>query len=101
EMELRYRTTDKQPYTAYDYDRAYALSLRYSMPLAGMTVGAQIDAGKNVFGEDFGRLSGFVRYSQNAPRSYGYVADDSYDDSPFTHRFVEAGGSYSVRRYNI
>ncbi len=66
-----------------------------------MTGGAQLDAGKNIFGEDFGRLSGFVRYSQNAPRFYAHAADDAYDSSPGTHRFVVAGGSYSLRRYDV
>jgi hypothetical protein len=99
ELELRYRTTAKQSYTEYDYRRAHAVTVRYSMPLAGMTVGAQLDAGRDAFGDDFARLSGFLRYSQNAPRYYGSALDDTYDTSPTTHRFVEVGGSYLVRNY--
>ena len=101
ELELRYRTTAKQPYTAYDYRRAHAVSLRYSMPFAAMTVGGQLDAGKDVYGDDFARLSGFIRYSQNSRRYSGSAIDESYDASPTTERFVEAGGSYIVRDYAI
>lgn len=103
ELELRYRTTAKQPYTAYDYGRAHALSLRYSLPLAGLTVGGQADVGRDVFGEDFARLSGFVRFSPSPSRYRGSaaLADEAYDESPTTQRFVAAGGSYIVRDYVI
>ena len=102
EMELRYRTLANESYSPYNYQRAHELSLRYSMPLRQYTVGAQIDAGRDVFGDDFGRLGAFVRYSENAPKLYAASDEDDEDGADTgAERFVDLGISHSRRRFDI
>lgn len=103
ELELHYRTTSKVPYTTVDYRRAHGVSVRYSMPWDRYTVGAQLEGGKDVFGESFGRVSGFVRYSENAANFRAYAGDDidSNADVDGAERFVDTGVSYSRREYSV
>ena len=106
-LEERVRTVVNQTYyggdlrqyspgnSAYPYHRYYDVSVRYSRPWKDLTVGGEIFAGRNVFGESFSRISGFVRYGGDEhTRDDGPLDEDSYGGGPQEHaaeRFVDAG----------
>lgn len=101
-MELRYRTLANEHYSTFNYQRAHELTLSYSAPFRQHTIGAEIDAGRDVFGDDFGRISAFLRYSENAaPFRIQSADEDEETDDPGSERFVDFGVSHSQRRFNI
>jgi len=80
---------------AYPYHHYYDFSVMYSRPWNGLTVGAEVLAGRDVFGQSFSRLSGFVRYGgDERTRDNGELDEDSYGGGPNEHGaeiFVDAG----------
>jgi hypothetical protein len=48
----------------FDYERGYDVTLGYSRALRGLTAGAEVIAGRDVFGESYSRLAGFVRFGE-------------------------------------
>lgn len=63
QIEATYRTLDNEDYTAPDYDRAHLLEVRYSHRWReDFFVGAELNAGRDVFGESFSRMSAFLRF---------------------------------------
>jgi len=116
-LEERIRTVANQSYYAfgdardytpngvpYPYHHYYDFTLRYSRPWNDLTLGGELIAGRDVFGQSFTRLSGFVRYGGDArTRDEGFV-DESVPDldaPPIEHRddgvewFVDAGADAS------
>jgi hypothetical protein len=61
-LEATVRTLSNEDYGATDYDTARKLELRYSRPWQAFLVGGEIDAGEDVFGESYTRVSAFVRF---------------------------------------
>jgi hypothetical protein len=62
-FEATYRTLDNEDYTAPEYERAHSLDLRYSRRLKGdFFVGGELNFGRDMFGEDYSRLSAFLRF---------------------------------------
>jgi hypothetical protein len=59
----------------YPYTHFYDFSLSYSHPWNGLTVGAEADTGRDVYGGAFTRLSAFVRLGDGRSR-----ADDAADE---------------------
>ena len=62
-MELRYRTLKNEEYGGNDYEREHDVSMRYSRVWNQFMYGAEINVGRDVFGEDFHRIGAFVRYA--------------------------------------
>lgn len=63
QIEVTYRTLDNEDYTAPDYERAHLLEARYSRRWqADFFVGAELQAGRDVFGESFARAGAFLRF---------------------------------------
>jgi hypothetical protein len=63
EIEATYRTLDNEDYSAADYDRAHLLDVRYSRRWReDFFVGAELNAGHDVFGESFSRIGAFIRF---------------------------------------
>jgi hypothetical protein len=62
EIEATYRTLDNQTYGGVDYARAHLVDVRYSRRWRQFTIGGEANAGRDSFGESFGRLSAFIRY---------------------------------------
>ena len=61
------------------YHHYYDFTLTYSHPWKDTTVGGEVMYGRDIFGESFWRLSGFLRYGGDAKtRDDGEVEDDSY-----------------------
>lgn len=80
------------PFPYYHY---YDVSLSYSRPWGGVTVGALIDAGRDVDGDSFTRFAAFVRYGGDS-HSHDAAAsgDEDSDGGPDNHGaevFVDAG----------
>jgi len=69
----------------------------YSRPWRDLTVGGEVFGGRDVYGEKFWRISGFVRYGGDArTRDDGEVEDESYsggENPPGSELFVELGGN--------
>lgn len=56
------RTLDNESYTTASYERAYALNVRYSLPWRDFYFGAELNAGRDVFGKSYSRLGAFIRF---------------------------------------
>ncbi|MEX2125692.1 MAG: capsule assembly Wzi family protein [Woeseia sp.] len=62
-LEATYRTLDNEDYTAPDYERAHSLDVRYSRRWGDdFFVGGELNVGRDVFGEDYSRVSAFIRF---------------------------------------
>jgi hypothetical protein len=106
-LEERVRTLANQSYfggdsrtysaanPAFPYHRYYDYTVRYSRPWKDLTVGGELLGGRDVDGQSFTRLSGFVRYGgDERTRDDGSLDEDSYGGGPDEHgseRFVDAG----------
>ena len=80
-LDLRYRTVDNQTYSGVAYQRGDEYTVRYSQPIKSFTVGGEVYAGKDVFGESFNQVSAFVRYSPDSGGLFSYTSEDSYGES--------------------
>lgn len=65
-FEFKYRTIANESYSTVEYERGHDFTVRYSRTLDEFTVGGEIYASKDVFGEDSSRIGAFVRYSPDA-----------------------------------
>jgi hypothetical protein len=101
-LQLRARTIDNQSSATAagplappgglltDYERAYDLSVSYSRGYRGYTVGGEVMAGADEFGDSFSRISGFMRFGDDWTESYGSAEyDGSAADA--VEFFVDAG----------
>jgi hypothetical protein len=121
-FDLQARTILNESYSTFDYDRGYDVSLRYSRPWRDFVLGAEVFAGRDVFGEDFSRVGAFVRYipaggaglgtsprtSPTRTRADGAelfvdlgvgISDieiDLDDDIPIENRDGEVGGHFAI-----
>lgn len=112
-LELRYRTLQNQNYAigafpVMSYRQFHEATLSYSRPFNGIIVGAEVEAGQDVFGRSFGRVAGFVRYDDpKAPTTdtlLGVEDDGSgadVSDTTGTQFFAEAGVSSFRTRVDL
>jgi len=81
----------------FPYHQYYDVSLTYSRPWNGLTLGAQATAGRDVDGDSFTRLAAFVRYGGDARSRADESTPDDEDGEeakPDTHGaelFVDVG----------
>jgi hypothetical protein len=61
-LQLQARTVANESYGINDYERGYDAALSYSRGIRGFTVGGEVLAGRDVFGESYSRIAGFVRF---------------------------------------
>ncbi|HEX4618905.1 MAG TPA: capsule assembly Wzi family protein [Steroidobacteraceae bacterium] len=78
------------PFLYYHY---YDVSLTYSRPLGGVTVGAQATAGRDVDGDSFTRFAAFVRYGGEA---HARADDSPPDDSDAQGTGTAARGEWFI-----
>jgi hypothetical protein len=101
-VELRLSTLDNQKYSGVGYERAYNGTVRYSRPFGMFSAGAELYAGRDVFGESFSRIGAFFRYAPDG-RLYAISSGDSSDGAssadPTAELFVEGG--YSAARVKV
>lgn len=97
-VSLRYRTIANQSYSNVQYVRGHDLIVGYSRQLQNVTVGGELQFGRDVFGERYQRLSGFARFAPSVPvgQLVGAVSDRFAD----AHSFVDVGVSRVRRTYD-
>ncbi len=66
-LELRYRTLANEEYFGFDYEREHELTVRYSRNAQQFVYGGEFVIGRDVFGEGFGRIGGFLRLVPGEP----------------------------------
>lgn len=76
DFELQYRTLANESYSAYDYERAHDVTLRYTRPFGAVDIGGEAFAGKDVFGDNFSRVGLFVRLADIQRRASQEFDDD-------------------------
>jgi Capsule assembly protein Wzi len=82
----------------YSYQNEYLGSLSYSYPWKGYSVGAEVDGGRDVFGEHYVRLEGYLRDGDALLRG----GDDDAETAAFAGErpegdelYVSAGADYA------
>jgi len=104
-LEERVRYLVNQIYGAYPYRHYVDAMVRYSRPWNDLTVGGEVLAGRDVFGQSFERLSAFVRYGgERHTRDYDASEDDSVtdaDDKQDGELFVDAGANANRVRTDL
>jgi Capsule assembly protein Wzi len=87
------------------YHRYYDLTVRYTHPWKDLTLGGEIDAGRDVFGRSYSRISGFVRYGGDArTRDDGADDEETERSDANPHRvelFVDAGANANKLRIDL
>ena len=78
-----------------DYERGYDVALSYSRALHGFTAGGELLAGRDVFGESFSRLAGFVRFGDEWDGGGGDGWADDVTRPRGAELFVDAGINFS------
>lgn len=62
-IEATYRTLKNEDYSATDYQRAHSVDVRYSRRWRReFLVGGELNVGRDVFGENYSRVSAFFRF---------------------------------------
>jgi hypothetical protein len=102
--QLRARTINNEEYSFIrsvrsPYERAYDLTIGYSRPFSGYTVGAELMGGKDVFGDSFARLEGYVRLGDEWNAGGGSAA--AIDRPDGAELFVDAGMNANRVRVTI
>jgi hypothetical protein len=114
-LQERVRTLANEPYYGdqreysgippVPYHHYYDLSVTYSRPLGSLTVGGDLLFGRDVFGQHFSRLDGFVRFAPSGHHGYAdFDTDEHSDAAPLIEGaevFVEAGPNVSSVRTNV
>lgn len=90
-LQLQARTIANQSYGSGEYERGYSIALAYSRAMRGFTTGVQFMAGRDVFGEDYGRLGGFVRFGDEWPEYQGAMRLEQPAGQAHAELFVDAG----------
>jgi len=95
-LQLQARTVANESYGRTDYERGYDAALSYSRGMHGFTVGAEVLAGRDVFGESFSRIAGYVRFADDWEA--GGAVDDWAEDAGRprgAELFADAGINFS------
>jgi len=85
QVRLRYRVLQNEDFEGQgvppvDYKRFHELSVGYARPWNGLIVGGEFDMGSDVFGRNFSRLAGFVRYDDPNARPGVALMDSVSED---------------------
>jgi len=93
-LQVQARTVDNEDYGQNDYERGYDVALSYSRALRGFTAGGEILAGRDVFGESYSRIAGFVRFGDEWDGSPGDWAENAARPRG-AELFVDAGINFT------
>ena len=99
-LQLQARTIANESYGNNDYERGYDLALSYSRAMYGVTTGAEVLAGRDVFGESYSRVAGFVRFGEDWAGSAGGEWAEDVVRPRGAELFVDAGinfGELAIR----
>jgi hypothetical protein len=104
-VQLRYRMLQNELYTGINYQKFHEVSLGYSRPWHGVIVGGDVEAGRDVFGGNFSRLAGFIRYDEGGGSLGNAVADALSDESqPLLDKgelFVDVGANNNRQNVDL
>ncbi len=105
-VQLRYRTLQNQLYTGINYQHYHDISLGYSRPWHGVIVGGELETGRDVFGENYSRLAGFIRYDEGGSHSIGNALlaepdDDSQRSMDAGELFVDVGANNNRQNVDL
>jgi Capsule assembly protein Wzi len=103
-LQLRYRALQNQTYSIHQYEHFHDVSLGYSRPWASTIVGGELESGKDVFGANFTRLAGFIRYDDSRGSLGSSVLEALSGDEESSlikdgELFVDSGAN--INRQNI
>lgn len=91
-LQLRYRTLAMEPFSNFSYRRLQEVGVSYSSWWRTHAVGAEVFGGRDVFGDDFARLSATFDFATSGVYSTEpYAASDQQDKN--TEFFVDLGAS--------
>jgi hypothetical protein len=62
DLEIAYRQLDNEDYSGGNYESGRQIAARYSRPWGQFSVGTDLTAGRDVFGESYSRLGAFIRF---------------------------------------
>jgi hypothetical protein len=88
-MDLRLRTLSNESYSTVDYDRARDISLSYSHAFGDFSLGAEVSAARDVFGESDSRFGVFIRHGNFGPSAFDEARAPDGDTG--AKLFVDAG----------
>jgi hypothetical protein len=87
------------------YHHYYDFMVRYTHPWKDLTVGGEVEAGHDVYGQSFSRISGFVRYGgDERTRDDGAEDEETERSDASPHRvelFVDAGANANRVRIDL
>jgi Capsule assembly protein Wzi len=82
-VEATLRTLTNEPHNSViAYHHEYMTSLSYSYPWRDYIVGAEVDYGRDVFGETYSRLAAYFRYGDALHAESGYADDNAEVSRP-------------------
>jgi hypothetical protein len=86
------------------YFHYHDFTVRYTHPWNALTVGGEVDVGRDVFGKSFSRISGFVRYGGDEHTRDDGSPDEETEGPGLTQKgtelFVDAGLNANKVRIN-
>ena len=94
-LQLQARTIANESYGPNDYERGYDVTLRYSRGVRGFTAGGEVLAGRDVFGESYSRIAGFVRFGDEWEGDSGSGWVDETVRPRGAELFADAGINFS------
>jgi hypothetical protein len=100
-FDVRYRTLQNEDYGVGDYQRGHDVALRYSRSWNEFIYGAEVNVGRDVFGEDFRRVGAFVRYSPGAREEFvGTIEPLPEQATRNVDIFVDAGVNFTELEFD-
>lgn len=94
-LQLRARTLANEDYFGADYRRAYDLTVSYSWPVRGFTVGTEVMAGRDVYDKSFGRVAGYARFGDDWAGNASVLGLEAGGRPAGAELFVDAGVNLS------
>jgi Capsule assembly protein Wzi len=88
----------------YPYFRYYDFTLSYSHPWQGLTIGAEATIGRDVDGQSFSRLAGFLRLGEEREHGGSYYGGSDDEEASSEHGaelFADAGVNLNRVRTDI
>lgn len=100
-LQLQARTVANEEYGTVDYERGYDVALSYARTLRGFTAGAEVLAGRDVFGESYSRIAGFVRFGEQWDGGAGEGWSEDVARPRGAELFADAGINFGQLRIRL
>ena len=94
-IEARYRTLKNDSYTSIKYKRMQELGLSYSFPWSGQSVGLDLYAGSDVYGDRYLRLGTSLEFGQDWMTIADVIQTSSDNSDDSTDLILDIGMNYS------